>query len=94
MVYHAVMTKARYSNEVLIKNGRIRRSVPIGIDAASEEQITAIGNTKSVMHAWLRSKILNNPALHNAEILVRAKYVETSSGLTIEFKVQSVIPIG
>lgn len=94
MLYNAIMTKARYNTEVLIQNGRIRRSTPIGLENALDEQRSAIDLVKPVMNAWLRSKISGSTELLNAEILVKAKYVETAKGLTIEFKVQSVSPVG
>jgi len=88
------MTKARYSSEVFIQNGKIRRSAPIGLENASEQQRSAIDLIKPVMNAWLRSKIESNPEMVNSEVLVRGKYSETSNGLNIEFKVQSVQPVG
>ena len=88
------MTKARFSSEVVIKNGRIVRSTPIGFDAASDEQMRAIETIKPVLHAWLKTRITGNSELANSEVLVRGKYVETSSGLTVEFKVQSVALVG
>ncbi len=88
------MTKARYSTEVLIQNGKIRRSIPIGLENASDEQRFAIDLVKPIMNAWLRSKASGSTQLLNAEILVKAKYIETASGLTVEFKVQSVSPVG
>lgn len=86
--------KARFSNEVTIKNGRIVRSAPVGLEAASEEQKLAIKTIKPILHNWLRSHISGSPELSNSEILVRGKYVETSNGLTVEFKVQSVALVG
>lgn len=88
------MIKARYSSEVFIQNGRIRRSIPIGLENASDEQKRAIDLMKPVMNAWLRSKIEGNALLQNSQILVKAKYVELAHGLTIEFKVQAVQPSG
>jgi hypothetical protein len=85
------MTKARYSTEVLIQNGRIRRSTPVGLETASDEQRTAIELMKPVMNTWLRSKISDQ---QSAEVLVKAKYLETANGLTVEFKIQQVVPIG
>lgn len=84
------MTKARFSSEVFVKNGRIVRSNPIGLESASAMQVQAIGTIKPLLHAWLKSRITGNPELQNSEILVRGKYSETSNGLTVEFKVQSV----
>ena len=88
------MIRARYSSEVFIQNGRIRRSVPIGLENASNEQTQAILLIKPVMHAWLRSRIEGNADLQNSQIFVKAKYVESAQGLTIEFRVQTVQPIG
>lgn len=88
------MTKARYSNEVTIKNGRIRRSVPIGLESATEEQRVAIDLVKPVMNAWLRSKIESGQLYPDSDVQINAKYIETSNGLTVEFKVQSVVPVG
>ncbi len=85
------MTKARYSTEVLIQNGRIRRSTPVGLETASDEQRAAIELIKPVMNTWLRSKISDQ---QSAEVLVKAKYLETANGLTVEFKIQQVVPIG
>lgn len=83
--------KARFASEVTVKNGRIVRSSPVGLEAASTEQKLAIKTIKPILHNWLRSRISE---LSNAEILVRGKYVETSNGLTVEFKVQSVALVG
>lgn len=91
MLYNASMIKARYSSEVLIQNGRIRRSTPVGLKNASDEQRVAMDLIKPVMNAWLRSKISDK---ENVEILVRTKYLETASGLTVEFKIQQVAPNG
>lgn len=88
------MTKARFSSEVFVKNGRIVRSAPIGFESASDEQTRAIETIKPVLHTWLKTRITDNPELANSEILVRGKYVETSNGLTVEFKVQSVALVG
>ncbi len=88
------MTKARFSSEVTVKNGRIIRSNPIGLETASVEQRRAIETIKPILNAWLKTKIPGNPELCNSEILVRGKYLETSNGLTVEFKVQSVALIG
>ena len=88
------MTKARFSSEVIVKNGRIVRSTPVGFDAASDEQKQAIETIKPVLHAWLKTRIASNPELANSGVLVRGKYVETSNGLTVEFKVQSVALVG
>ena len=85
------MTKARFSSEAIIRNGSIRRSTPIGLEHASAEQKAAIDSIKPVLHTWLKTKLSGNPELENSEVLVRGKYVETSSGLTVEFKVQSVV---
>ena len=87
------MTKARFTSEVLIQNGRIRRSAPIGLEYATPEQRDAVKTVKPVLHAWLKTRIERNPELGNSQILVRGKYVETSNGLTVEFKVQSVVPL-
>jgi len=88
------MTKARFSSEVFVKNGRIVRSNPVGLEAASAQQVRAIETIKPILHAWLRSRITGSSELANSEILVRGKYIETSNGLTVEFKVQSVVPVG
>ncbi|MCV0439713.1 MAG: hypothetical protein K5880_13890 [Hydrogenophaga sp.] len=85
------MTKARYTSEVLIQNGRIRRSTPVGLENATDEQRSAIDSIKPLMNAWLRSKLSEH---ENAQVLVKAKYVETSNGLTVEFKIQQVVPNG
>lgn len=88
------MTKARFSSEVFVKNGRIVRSNPVGLEAASDEQVRAIETIKPVLHTWLKTRITGNLELANSEILVRGKYAETSNGLTVEFKVQSVALVG
>jgi hypothetical protein len=82
--------KTRYISEVSIQNGKIRRSLPVNLDAARDEQKTIINAVKPVMNTWLRSKISQRPELSDSEIIVRTKYSETSNGLTIEFKVQSI----
>lgn len=88
------MTKAKYTSEVLIQNGKIRRSTPFGLDNARDDQRVVVNLIKPIMYAWLKSKIESNPGLENSEVLVRSKYTETTNGLTVEFKVQSVVPIG
>jgi len=85
------MTKARYTSEVLIQNGKIRRSTPVGLENATAAQREAIVQVKPLMNAWLRSKLSEN---ENSLISVRSKYVETSNGLTVEFKIQQVAPNG
>lgn len=81
--------KVRYSTEVLVQNGKIRRSTPIGLEHASDEQRAIIDLIKPLMHSWLRSRVSTD-----VEVLVQSKYIETSNGLTVEFKVQSVQPVG
>jgi len=93
-LYNAIMIKARYNTEVVVQNGRIRRSIPIGLKSATEEQRQAIDLIKPVMNAWLRSRIEGNADLQNSQILVKAKYLELTKGLTIEFKIQSVQLVG
>ena len=88
------MTKARFSSVICVKNGRIVHSSPVGLDSASGEQKQAIETIKPVLHTWLKTRIAGNSELSNSEILVRGKYVETSNGLTVEFKVQSVALVG
>jgi len=85
------MTKARFTSEVSIKNGKIRRSTPIGLEHATHEQRVAIDRIKPMMNAWLRSRIESRTLHPDSDVLVSSKYIETSSGLTIEFKVQSVV---
>lgn len=83
------MIKTRCSIRVFIRNGNIRRSIPVGLERANEEQLATIDLIKPVLHVWLRSR-LSREELPNAEVLIKAKYSETSNGLAIEFKVQSV----
>lgn len=87
------MTKARFTSEVVIKNGRIR-STPIGLEVATPLQLQAIKAIKPILHAWLKTRVLENPDLSNSDLLVRGKYAETVNGLTVEFKVQSVVLVG
>lgn len=77
--------KVRYSSEIHIKHGKIRRSLAIGIERASTEELSVINRMKSVMNAWLRHKLTEE---QEGIMVVKTKYLETSSGLTIEFKVQ------
>lgn len=83
--------RLRYTNKLIVQNGRIRRSTPIGLENASVEQRETMDLIKPMMHAWLRSKMSANLQLENADVLVNAKYIETSNGLTVEFKIQSVL---
>jgi len=84
------MTKVRYSSEVLVKNGKIRKSTPIGVDGASPDQLCVINGLKSIMNAFLRSRINQRPELADATILVKCKQTETANALSIDFKVQGV----
>lgn len=87
------MTKARFTSEVFIKNGRVH-SKPIGLETATPQQLQAIEAIKPILHTWLRTRIVENPDLANSDLLVRGKYAETGNGLTVEFKVQSVVLVG
>jgi hypothetical protein len=82
--------KTRFSTEVSFKNGRILRSAPIGLEKAIPKQVEAIEDIKPLLHRWLRGRVGDNEVLANSTIQVRCKYVETSNGLTVEFKIQSV----
>lgn len=87
------MVKVRFTSEVSVKNSRVY-SEPVGLENATAEQAAAIRAIKPVLHAWLKTRIQENPDLANADLLIRGKYVETSHGLTVEFKVQSVVSVG
>ena len=84
------MTKVHYSSKVIVKNGKICKSVPIGIETASDEQRIVIKHVKPVMNFWLRSRIAATPKLENSMILIRSKITETASSLTVDFKIQGV----
>lgn len=85
------MIKAKFTQSVEVKNGRIFRSVPIGLELASPEQAEAIKTIRPVLHTWLKTRIKDVVA---SNIRIVCKYAETSSGLTVEFKIQSAIPVG
>jgi len=83
------MKKAHYSTIVLVKNGKVRRSTPVGIEEASEEQKQVIDLVKPLMNTWLRSNIDGD-----MECLVKTKICETAAGFSVEFKVQSAkVPV-
>jgi len=85
------MLKTKYSSTVLIQNGKIRRSVANGIEFANDQQRRHIDLVKPLMNAWLRPKITGD---ESAEVLVRVKCLETTDGLTVEFKLQSASTVG
>lgn len=91
MVYHVAMRRVKYSAEVLVQNGRIRRSRVLGVENARDDQRVAIERIKPLLNAWIRDRI---SLLDNSTILVKCKYAETSNGLNIEFKMQAVQPNG
>lgn len=82
--------KTTYSNEVIIRNGKIRKFIAVETKDASETQLKFMDLLKGLEKAWLRSKMEQNPALENSDILLRTKYTETLNRQTVDFKVQSV----
>lgn len=84
------MTKVHYSSEVVVRDGKIRRAVPTGIEYATAEQVAVIDQVKPVMNFWLRSRIAATPRLRNSMIFMRSKITETANGLSIDFKIQGV----
>lgn len=84
------MTKVHYSSEVAVRDGKIRRAIPVGIEHATKEQVAVINQVKPVMNFWLRSRIAHMPRLENSMIFMRSKITETANGLSIDFKIQGV----
>jgi hypothetical protein len=82
--------KTHYTSEVLIQNGKVRRSQVIGYENASEQQRETIDSMKPLLYGWLRSRIAEGSLLDNVTVLVRCKHTATTKSLTVEFKVQAV----
>ena len=64
------------------------RSTPVG--NVTDAQKLVINELKPLMNAWLRTRVAQRTDLANATILVKGKRTETSSALSIDFKVQGV----
>ncbi len=84
------MMKIQFSNEVTVKNGRIRRSVVPGLKNATPETVTIVKAVKPVLNFWLKAKIGDTKDLFDATFLVKTQCTESSRGLKIEFKLQAV----
>lgn len=84
------MTKVHYSSEVVVKDSKIYRAVPIGIEKATDDEREIIDKVKPVMTFWLRSRIAVRSKMENCTILIRSKITETASSLTVDFKIQGI----
>ena len=84
------MTKVHYSSEVVVRDGKIRRSIPMGIEHASDDEKEIIDKVKPVMTLWLRSRIAARSKMENSTILIRSKITETVSSFTVDFKIQGI----
>jgi hypothetical protein len=85
------MQKVRYSCEVLVVGGEIRHSTPIGVSEVSPDQVSMINGLTDMMNPWLQDRIDAAASMGNATIVVKCSRAETSKGLSVEFKIQSVI---
>lgn len=85
------MQKVRYSCEVLVVNGEIRHSTPIGVSEVRPDQVFIINSLTDIMNPWLQDRIDAAVNMENATIVVKCSRAETLKGLNVEFKIQSVI---
>jgi len=83
--------KVRYSSEVVLKQGRITTNNAVGteFEQVIQQQLDVIKHLKPLMNKWIRNTI--DPLVENATLLIKTRYNETSTGLSVEFKVQSVV---
>lgn len=88
------MTVFKFTTAVTIRNGRIRRSTPQGFGVATEAQMELIETIKPFVNRWVRSRIDDNPNLQDSDVSISVKHSESAKGLSLDFKVKSVVPIG
>ena len=84
------MHKIRYSCEILVVSGKIRHSTPIGVSEIRSDQVSIINDLTDMMTPWLQDRVNAAVSMENATIVVKCSRSETTKGLNIEFKIQSV----
>jgi len=77
----------KYVTEFTIKNGKIRSSRVINGENANLAQQAAINTAKSLLAAFVRSRLTNEVHHQDCLINIRVGYVETPRGLELTFKV-------
>lgn len=87
------MLKIRFGQEVIIKNGKITKSTPTGVDNFTADQKQIVQSLKPTLNNWVKSRVALVPELFDSNLLVLGKYSETAHGVTVEFKVKSVVPV-
>ena len=84
------MKKIRFTSRIQIKNGKVRANSVLDLPARSARDQDILGYLKPMMNNWIRDHLSRDDTLNNAEILVRAKYTESSSGVGVDFKIKGV----